>query len=325
MIIVQKFGGSSLADLKKLRRAAAIAQEARRRGHSVVVVVSAAGDSTDELLELARQIAPKASQRELDALLATGEQRSAALMAMMLERLGTPACSFAGWQAGICTDAVHGGAKIRLLIPDRLYAALRKGQIAVVAGFQGVSPEGEVTTLGRGGSDASAVALAIALGAVRCEIYTDVDGVYTADPRLIPEARLLREIDFRDMLALARGGSQVLHPDSVALAMNHEVELWLLPAFHAAPGTHIAWLPPERRADFAGITRDWTAGSLSLAGKGATPELLPKLLAWLEEAGIGARAGKAEEGCVSIELAQKQLLPALSLVHSALFMPNTEE
>ncbi len=320
MILVQKFGGSSLADLERLRRAAALVLEARRREHCVVVVVSAAGDSTDDLLQMALQITPKAAQRELDALMATGEQQSAALMAIMLESLGVPARSFAGWQAGICTDDNHGAARIRLLIPERLHDALAAGQVAVVAGFQGISPQGDVTTLGRGGSDTSAVALAAALGAGRCEIYTDVDGIYTADPRLVPGARLLPEIDFQDMLALSRAGSQVLHPDSVRLAMEQQLELWLLSSFRATPGTRIATLSPERRPALAGVTRDWEASTVSVAGKDAGPALLPRLLSLLAEAEIPAQAVKAEAGCVSLAVAHSRLLSALTLLHDRLLL-----
>ena len=318
MMIVQKFGGSSLADLEKLRRAASITLEARRRGHSVVAVVSAPGDSTDELLDLARQIAPDLSKRELDALLATGEQQSAALMAMMLESLGAPARSFSGWQAGICTTGEAGAARIQLLVPERIHAALTAGVIPVVAGFQGISPAGDVTTLGRGGSDTTAAALAAGLNAGRCEIYTDVDGIYTADPRLVPQARLLPEIDFRDMLALARAGSQVLHPESVRLAMANRVELWLLPTFRAAPGTRVALLPEERRPAYAGVTRDRERELVTVAGKAAGPETLGALTLRLERAGIPVRSVRAGEGCVSIQVAHTQLEQALSLVHSAL-------
>ena len=317
MILVQKFGGSSLADLEKLRRAASVSLEARRRGHSVLVVVSASGDTTDELLELAHRIAPRPPQRELDALMATGEQQSAALMAIMLESLGMPARSFSGWQAGIRTDDRHGGAHIGLLIPERLQSAMEQGQIAVVAGFQGISPAEDITTLGRGGSDTTAVALAAALGAGRCEIYTDVDGIYTADPRLVSGAKLLDEIDFRDMLALARAGSQVLHPESVRLAMVNSVDLWLLSAQRASGGTHICTLPEARRPPLAGITRDAEAGTVTLVGREAGPDAVSSLLSLLQRADIPARIRRAEEGCVSLEVAHSQLLNALTLIHDA--------
>ena len=315
MQIVQKFGGSSLADLQRLRRAAGIAAEARRRGNRVVLVVSAAGNSTDELLSLARRILPHPPRRELDALMATGEQRSAALMAMMLESLGCPARSFSGAQAGIHTDAHFGEAAILRVEPQALRRSLEAGEIAVVAGFQGRSPAGELTTLGRGGSDTTAVALAAALGAERCEIYTDVDGICTADPRLIPSARLLREIDSRDMLLLAEAGSQVLHPGSVRLAMEKEVPLWLLSSFRAGEGTRVLPLPEERRPGLAGVTRDEASGSVTLVGRAADSALLERLRRELEHSGIPVRSARAEEGCVRFTVAPAQLLPALELCH----------
>ena len=269
MRIVQKFGGSSLADLPRLRRAAEICLEAQRRGNEVLAVVSAAGDSTDEMIGLAREITPRPPARELDALLATGEQRSAALMAIMLEALGAAARSFSGWQAGLVTEEKHGEARLLLAAPGRLLAALAAGQIPVVAGFQGLTPSGEISTLGRGGSDTTAVALAAALEAGRCEIYTDVDGIYTADPRLVEGARLLPAIDFRDMLALARAGSQVLHAESVRLAMAESRPIRLLSAFTASPGSEVRALGDGERPALAGVTRDEEAHSVTLAGRDA--------------------------------------------------------
>ncbi len=315
MLIVQKFGGSSLADLQRLRRAAGIAAEARRRENQVVLVVSAAGNSTDELLSLARRILPHPPRRELDALLATGEQRSAALMAMMLESLGCPARSFSGARAGIHTDGNFGEAAILRVEPEALRRSLSDGEIAVVAGFQGRSPTGEVATLGRGGSDTTAVALAAALGAERCEIYTDVDGICTADPRLIPSARLLREIDSRDMLRLAQAGSQVLHPGSVRLAMEKTVPLWLLSSFRAGEGTRVLLLPEERRPPLAGVTRDEAGSSVTVVGRAADRALLERLRQELEHSGIPVRDSRAEEGCVRFTVAPAQLLPALELCH----------
>lgn len=315
MLIVQKFGGSSLADLTRLRRAAGLAAEARRRGNQVALVVSAAGDSTDELLSLARKILPHPPARELDALLATGEQRSAALMTMMLWSLGQPARSFSGPQAGIRTDGRHGEAAILSVEPERLRRSLEAGEIAVTAGFQGQSPAGDLSTLGRGGSDTTAVALAAALGAGRCEIYTDVDGIYTADPRLIPSARLLPEIDSRDMLRLAEAGSQVLHPGSVRLAMERAVPLSLLSSFRAGPGSRVLLLPEERRPPLAGVTRDPEKSSVTLVGRAADGALLEALRQQLERSGIPVRETRAEEGSVTLTVAPAQLLPALELCH----------
>ena len=318
MLIVQKFGGSSLADLERLRRAAGICLEARRREHQVVVVVSAAGDTTDDLLDMARQINPQPPLRELDALMATGEQQSAALMAIMLESLGAAAQSFSGWQAGILTDAKHQQAHIGLVAPSRILSALDQGRIAVVAGFQGLSPAGDISTLGRGGSDTTAVALAAALGADRCEIYTDVDGIYTADPRLVTGARLLKEIDFRDMLILAGAGSQVLHPESVRLAMANDVEIRLLSSFESSPGSTVCRLKDEARPAFAGVTRDEERCTVTAVGRAAGPATLSELILLLGRAGVPALDGNTGEGCVSVKVAQAQLLPALELIHSAL-------
>lgn len=318
MLIVQKFGGSSLADIERLRRAAGICLEARRREHKLIVVVSASGDVTDELVEAARQIDPRPPLRELDALMATGEQQSAALMAIMLRSMGAPAISFSGWQAGIFTGEQHGAAPIGLIMPGRLEAALDEGKIAVVAGFQWLSPLGDVTTLGRGGSDTTAVALSAALGAARCEIYTDVDGIYTADPRLVTGARLLKEIDFRDMLALARAGSQVLHAESVRLAMANGVDIRLLSSFKSSEGSVVRALPDGDRPAFAGVTRDSAACTVSAVGRAAGAGTLSELALLLGRAGVPVLGGSAEEGCVSVKVAQAQLLPALELIHSAI-------
>ena len=317
MRIVQKFGGSSLAGQARLRRAAEICAEAERRGGQVVVVVSAAGDSTDELIALARKIHPHPPLREMDALMATGEQQSAALMAIMLESLGHAARSFTGWQAGIHTDTRHGEAQILSVSPEHLTEALDAGQIAVVAGFQGISPEGAISTLGRGGSDTSAVALAAALKAERCEIYTDVDGICTADPRLIPAARLLPRIDYADMLRLARAGSQVLHPGSVQLAMEQGIEVHLLSSFRAGPGSLVCALAEEERPPLAGVTRDSARGAVTVVGRAADGALLERLGQRLEQSGIPVRAAEAAEGSISLFVAPAQLLPALELCHRA--------
>jgi aspartate kinase len=317
MLIVQKFGGSSLASPERLRRAAGICAEARRRGNSLVVVVSAAGDSTDELLALAHRLMPHPPPRELDALMATGEQRSAALMAITLESLGVPARSFSGWQAGIHTDNRFGEAAILRVDPRRLQDALNRGQVAVAAGFQGLSPEGEISTLGRGGSDTTAVALAAALEAGRCEIYTDVDGIYTADPRLIPDARLMRRVDYRDMLRLAEAGSQVLHPGSVRLAMEAGMPLWLLSSFRAGEGSLVCALSEAERPALAGVTRDAVRSSITLVGRAADTALLEQQRQSMERSGIPVRGAEAGEGCVSLTVAPAQLLPALELCHRA--------
>ncbi len=237
MLIVLKFGGSSLADVQRLRRAARRAVEWAERGDQVVVVVSAQGNTTDHLAELAAQISGAPALRELDALLAVGEQASAALMAMTIHCLGWPAVSLTGWQAGIQTDQLHGNANVLELSGSRIRRELKMGKIVVVAGFQGVNGDGDITTLGRGGSDTTAVALAALLDAEQCLIYTDVDGVYDKDPRLFPDAMRYETIGYGDMLALARSGAQVLHDRSVELAMERDVPIRVLSSFRPGPGT----------------------------------------------------------------------------------------
>lgn len=319
MLIVQKFGGTSLADPERLRRAAGICRAAREQGHRLILVVSAPGDTTDRLSEDAQALQAEPDLREMDALLATGEQQSAARMAMALEELGVPARSLTGWQAGLITDSRHGDADIRLLLPDRLRETLREDRVAVVAGFQGVDRRGDITTLGRGGSDTTAVALAAALGAERCEIYTDVDGIYTADPRLVPEARLLKEIDSRDMLALARGGSQVLHPRSVALALSGGLTLQLLSSFRPGPGTAVRLLEESRRPAFAGVTRDPGSHTVTAVGRAADGACLAELVTLLTQNGVPVLSAEAEEGAVHLRVEPAQLPLALELAHQALF------
>ena len=319
MRIVQNFGGSSLADWNCLRRAAGLSVEAWRRGCRPVVVVSAAGDSTDEMIQLAQKICPHPSPREMDALLATGEQRSAALMAIMLNALGAPSRSFSGWQAGLITEETHGSARIVRCDPERLVQSLARGEIPVVAGFQGVTPQGEISTLGRGGSDTTAVALAAALQAERCEIYTDVDGIYTADPRLIPEARLLPLLDRRDMLCLAEAGSQVLHAESVRLALQHGQNIQLLSSFTASPGTTVCLLSDTERPAVAGVTRDRETHRVTLVGRNAPAlaDILREKV--LRPALIAVKETLASENSATFRVEAGQELEALRLIHRALW------
>lgn len=237
MLIVQKYGGTSLADGERILRAARRVAGLRQQGAQMVVVVSAQGDTTDELIEKAREVNPRGSAREMDAYLSAGEQLSAALMAMALGALGCPAVSLAGWQAGIHTDDRHGSGEILRVDPARIARELAAGKVAVVAGFQGLSPEGNITTLGRGGSDTTAVALAAALNADRCQIYTDVDGVYDRDPRRYPDATRFGWIGYEKMLSLILSGAQVLHRRSVELAREKGISLEVLSSFTGAPGT----------------------------------------------------------------------------------------
>lgn len=255
-LIVQKFGGSSVADRERVFRAARLIAQAQRAGDQVVAVVSAQGDTTDRLLGQAQSISPSPSPRELDALLATGEQASAALLCMALQTLGVPAVSLTGWQAGFCTDGRHTGAVIRRLEVGRIRRELAQGRVVVAAGFQGVDDSGDITTLGRGGSDTSAVALACALHASQCLIYTDVDGVYTADPRRVQGARRLKEISFAEMRELAAAGAQVLHGRSVELAHRHALPLTVLSSREPGPGTLVREDRGLEASAVTGVTAD---------------------------------------------------------------------
>ena len=237
MLMVHKYGGSSLADANRLMLAASRVAQQVRLGHRLVAVVSAQGDTTDEMLLKAAQVSRRPSKRELDAYLSAGEQISAALMAMALEAQGVPAVSLTGWQAGLITDGAHADARVLGLRGSRIRDELDRGKTVVVAGFQGLDAAGDVTTLGRGGSDTTAVALAAFLGADRCMIYTDVDGIYDRDPRKFPDARRYDRIGYDDMLALARGGAQVLHDRCVELAKRYQVPVQVLSSFRPGEGT----------------------------------------------------------------------------------------
>lgn len=237
MLFVQKYGGTSLADGERIRKAARRAVGLARQGHQVVVVVSAQGDTTDLLIEKAVQVNRRGSAREMDAYLAAGEQMAAGLMAMAIGAMGHPAVSLTGWQAGIATDGVHGNARITNIDTGRIRQELAGGKIVVVAGFQGRDPEGDITTLGRGGSDTTAVALAGYLCADKCQIFTDVDGVYDRDPRLYPDAIRFGRIPYDAMLELIENGAQVLHDRSVELAREYGIVVEVLSAFTGEPGT----------------------------------------------------------------------------------------
>ncbi|MEE0204396.1 MAG: aspartate kinase [Oscillospiraceae bacterium] len=239
MLIVQKFGGSSVADAEKIRRVAGIIADTDDQGNDVVVVLSAQGDTTDDLLEKAAEINERPSKRELDMLLSTGEQISIALMAMCLEKMHYPVISLTGWQIGMSTNSDHGSARILKVDRERILRELDKRRIVIVAGFQGISRENDITTLGRGGSDTTAVAIAAALRADACQIYTDVEGVYTADPRKVPEAKKLDEITYDEMLEMASLGAQVLHNRSVEMAKRYGIELEVLSSYVRKPGTKV--------------------------------------------------------------------------------------
>lgn len=237
MLIVQKYGGTSVGNTERIKNVAARVAQYRTRGDRVVVVVSAMSGVTDGLIKLAKDITPLPSEREMDMLLATGEQTTIALTAMALQALGVPATSLTGAQAGIVTDGVHTKAKIQNITPKKVHALLDAGQVVIVAGFQGETPEGQITTLGRGGSDLTAIALAAALKADLCQVYTDVDGVYTADPRIVPDARKLAEISYDEMLELAGAGAKVMQSRSVEFAKKFGVVFEVRSSLNSNPGT----------------------------------------------------------------------------------------
>src|SRR5688572_28370908 len=230
-IVVQKYGGSSVADVDRIRRVAERITRTRSEGYAVVAVVSAMGKTTDELIARARSVSGDPSRRELDMLVSVGERITMALLAMALHTCGTPARSLTGSQSGIVTDEAHADARVVEVRPDRLRQVLEAGEVAIVGGFQGVSRAREVTTLGRGGSDTTAVVLAAALGAERCDIYTDVAGVYTSDPRRVKSARLLDRIDYQEMVELATSGAQVMHPRAVEIGARYGVPIRVLSSF----------------------------------------------------------------------------------------------
>ena len=277
-LIVQKFGGSSVANADRVRNVARIITETYRKGHSVVVVLSAQGDTTDDLIAKAAEINPHASKREMDMLLATGEQISISLCAMAIEAMGYQVVSLTGWQAGVNTDSAYGGARIKRIQTERIQTELDKRKIVLVAGFQGINKYGDVTTLGRGGSDTSAVALAAALHADLCQIYTDVDGVYTADPRSVQGARKLEEITFDEMLELASLGAQVLHNRSVEMAKRYNVNMEVLSSFSGKPGTKVKTM---EKTHVSGVAKDKNVARLALVGLADEPGIAFKIFSLL--------------------------------------------
>ena len=270
-LIVQKYGGSSVADAEGMKRVAARIVASKRDGNQVVVVVSAMGDTTDELIDLANQITPIPAGRELDMLLTAGERISMALLAMAISNLGHEARSFTGSQAGVITDSAHGRARIIDVTPGRIQEALDEGAIAIVAGFQGISQDTkDVTTLGRGGSDTTAVALAAALDADVCEIYTDVDGVFSADPRVVPAARKLKTVTYDEMLELAASGAKVLHLRCVEYARRYDLPIHVRSSFTTNEGTWVVKDHPEggnmEQAIISGIAHDKSEAKITIVG-----------------------------------------------------------
>ena len=285
-LIVQKFGGTSVADTQCVLNVAEIVTETYSKGNDVVVVVSAQGDTTDDLLDKAKQINEDASKREMDVLLTAGEQISMALLAMAIEKLGYPVVSLLGWQAGFKTDSSYGSARIEDIDSSRIEKELDKRNIVIVAGFQGLNKYDDVTTLGRGGSDTSAVAIASAMNADLCQIYTDVEGVYTADPRKIKNAKKLKEISYDEMLELATLGAQVLNNRSVEMAKKHGIELEVLSSFKKLPGTIVKEVVSVEKMLINGVAKDTNVARVSIIGIPDKPGLAFKVFSKLSAKGI---------------------------------------
>lgn len=285
-ITVQKFGGSSVADTQKINNVAGRIIDAYDEGNSVVVVVSAQGDTTDELIEKAAEVNPSPSKREMDVLLSTGEQISMALLAMTIERLGYPVISLTGWQAGVITQSQHGNARIKKIDTERISRELDSKRIVIVAGFQGINKYDDITTLGRGGSDTTAVALAAALHADVCEIYTDVDGVYTSDPRIVKNAQKLKDISYDEMLELASLGANVLHNRSVEMALKYNVRLEVKSSFNKVPGTEVKGVEKVEKMLVRGVTRDNNVARISIVNVEDTPGKAFKIFSLLAKENI---------------------------------------
>ena len=286
-LIVQKFGGSSVADADKIRNVARIITETYRQGNKVVAVLSAQGDTTDDLIAKAEEINPKASKREMDMLLSTGEQISCSLCAMAIEALGYPVISLTGWQAGVLSNSAHSNARIKRVNAERIKNELDKNSIVIVTGFQGINKYDDITTLGRGGSDTSAVALAAVLHADLCQIYTDVDGVYTADPRCVKGAKKLDEITFDEMLELATLGAQVLHNRSVEMAKRYNVNLEVISSFSGNPGTKVKEVVKTmEKTHVSGVAKDKNVARLALVGLANQPGIAFKIFSLLAKHNI---------------------------------------
>lgn len=282
-LVVQKFGGSSVKDTEHIFNVASIITDTYKQGNNVVVVVSAQGDTTDDLIAKAKEVNPHASKREMDMLLATGEQISISLLAMAIEKLGFPVISLTGWQAGFITESNYGAARIRRIEGERLKAELDKRNIVIVAGFQGINRYDDITTLGRGGSDTSAVALASELKADLCQIYTDVDGIYTADPRIVKNAVKLNEITYDEMLELASLGANVLHNRSVEMAKKYHVNLEVLSSLERKPGTTVKEAVKLEKLLIKGVAKDEDVARIAIIGLPDTPGIAFRIFSALAQ------------------------------------------
>ncbi len=318
-LIVQKFGGSSVANTERIFNVASRVVETYDNDNDVVVVVSAQGDTTDDLIEKAREVNPRASKRELDVLLSTGEQQSMALLAMAIEKIGRPVISLAAWQVGLMTDSNYSNSRIKRIVGNRIQTELDKHKIVIMAGFQGINKFDDVTTLGRGGSDTSAVAVAVSLGADLCQIYTDVRGVFTADPRIVPEAKQLSDISYDEMLELASLGANVLHNRSVEMAKKYNVNLEVLSSLEKAPGTIVKEANSVEKMLVRGVARDNDIARISLMNVEDTPGKAFQIFAHLAKKKINVdvilqsigRSGKKD---ISFTVPLSQLDTALKTI-----------
>lgn len=320
-IIVQKFGGSSVADADKVRNVANRVVDTYKEGNSVVVVVSAQGDTTDDLIEKAHEINERPSKREMDMLLATGEQISISLLAMAIEKIGVPVISLTGWQAGFCTNANSGDARILKIDTERILSELDKKKIVIVAGFQGVDKYDDITTLGRGGSDTSAVAIAASIHADKCEIYTDVDGVYTADPRIVKNAKKLDEITYDEMLELASLGANVLHNRSVEMAKKYGVKLEVKSSFEKVDGTIVKEAVTVEKMLIRGIARDNDVARIAIIGLEDKPGIAFRVFSLLAKNNINVDVilqsiGRDNKKDISFTVSKANLGAALELLES---------
>lgn len=319
-LVVQKFGGSSVANTERIRNVAGIIADTYKAGDNVVVVLSAQGDTTDDLIEKAAELNPNPSKREMDMLLSTGEQISVALCAMTLEGMGLPVVSLTGWQAGVRTNSAYGNARIKRVIDERVLTELDKRNIVIVTGFQGINKYDDITTLGRGGSDTSAVALAAALHADLCQIYTDVDGVYTADPRSVTGAMKLEEITYDEMLELASLGAQVLHNRSVELAKQYGVNLEVISSFTKQPGTKVKEVVKTmEKLHVSGVAKDTKIARIALVGLSDRPGIAYKVFSLLAKKNINVdiilqSIGRDETKDISFTISKNDLNAARQII-----------
>ena len=323
-LIVQKFGGTSVGDLDRIRKSASRVKQETDAGNQVAVVVSAMAGTTNQLVSWARDIGPMHDAREYDTIVASGEQVTVGLLAIALQNIGVDARSWLGWQIPVRTDEVHGAARIESIDTELMRARLASGQVAVVAGFQGIAPDGRIATLGRGGSDTSAVALAAALSADRCDIYTDVDGVYTTDPRIAPKARKLDAISFEEMLEMASLGAKVLQTRSVAMAMRHNVKLQVRSSFSDAPGTlvvnedaiveqekisGIAYSPDEAKVTIEGLP-DEPGTAAAIFGELAANHINVDMI-------VQSSTGEGQGADITFSMGRSDLARAMELINAS--------